>query len=175
MTATVAAAAVNQGLALNTKSWPRNEHSVSRIGMDQTQIQQKKQVYVSEPSAKKHRFEFPSTGADRKVWISLQILCRQTVPLARPFQAPVIHNEWAQPNSFPWCEIGLSACDDGSLKTKGPLCIFNQAPSLPEREEISLSPWPSQFRHWAATTSCHGTSAHIRWYCCPVKIWIHKS
>lgn len=134
------------------KELTENEHSTTRIGTDQIPTKE-----AGFRSICKETFELPSTVQTG----TFESACRssvqhpQTVPSAWPFQAPVIyrwggepadiHNEWTQPNSFPWCEIVLSACDKGSLKTKGPLCIFNQAPSLPEREEISLSLWPSQF------------------------------
>lgn len=53
----------------------------------------------------KLRFEFPSTGADRKVWISLIIL-KLSLPGSRHLQVTQgepadIHNERAQPSSFP--------------------------------------------------------------------------
>lgn len=62
-----------------------------------------------------------------------------------------IHNEWALPNSFPWCEIVLSTRNHWWLPTvmkkKAPACIFNR-PFFFESQQISLCLWPARFRNW---------------------------
>lgn len=52
-----------------------------------------------------------------------------------------IHNEWAQPNSFPWCEIALSTCNHWWLPNdkKHPHAFLINPSSLRARKSLYAS------------------------------------
>ena len=56
-----------------------------------------------------------------------------------------IHNEWAQPNSFPWCEIVLSTCNQRWLCSdkKHPHAFLIDPSSLKARKSLYASDHPS--------------------------------
>lgn len=66
--------------------------------------------------------------------------------MAIPNKKPMsIHNEWAQPNSFPWCEIVLSTRNHWSPRDdkKHPYAFLIDPSSLKARKSLYASDHPS--------------------------------
>lgn len=72
-----------------------------------------------------------------------------------------IHNEWAQPNSFPWCEIVLSTSNHWWLcnDRKHPHAFLIDPASLKAKKSVSASDYP----RWETGNNVSATLEMLMW------------